>query len=411
MKRITRFDNQGRGIAFDDKKTLFIANALPGEEVEYRIIHENSKISEAISTKIASPNPHRVQPKCPYYNICGGCNIMHMSAELQQEFKKEKVANILKKFADIDWNIRLITSGHQLFYRNKITLKVRNGKWGYFESLSHQFCGISTCLIATNDINNDLKYKEFISLNNGEVVIRSNSNHEVLMSVTTEDDIKIDYNSIPENIIGIVGNSKTLYGKNYFIETIDRYRFKVSYDAFFQVNNYGLKMIFEILANNVRGINLLDLYCGVGVLGISLKDNFQNIVGIEITENAVIDAVENAKMNDVKAKYYAGDTGEILKSLEMNFDTILVDPPRSGLNRLTIDTIINLNPDNIAYVSCDPMTLARDLKILKEYYEPIKIYAIDLFPNTYHVETVVILKRKVDEESTIEYERSFIPKR
>ncbi len=116
-------------------------------------------------------------------------------------------------------------------------------------------------------------------------------------------------------------------------------------------------------------------------------------------------------MNDVKAKYYAGDTGKILKSLEMNFDTILVDPPRSGLNRLTIDTIINLNPDNIAYVSCDPMTLARDLKILKEYYEPIKIYAIDLFPNTYHVETVVILKRKVDEESTIEYERSFIPKR
>ena len=170
-------------------------------------------------------------------------------------------------------------------------------------------------------------------------------------------------------------------------------------------------MIFEILSNNIRGVNLLDLYCGVGVLGISLKDNFQNIVGIEITESAVIDAIENAKMNDVKAKYYAGDTGKILKSLEMNFDTILVDPPRSGLNRLTIDTIINLNPDNIAYVSCDPMTLARDLKILKEYYEPIKIYAIDLFPNTYHVETVVILKRKVDEESTIEYERSFIPKR
>ena len=170
-------------------------------------------------------------------------------------------------------------------------------------------------------------------------------------------------------------------------------------------------MIFEILSNNIRGVNLLDLYCGVGVLGIALKDNFQNIVGIEITENAVIDAIENAKMNDVKAKYYAGDTGKILKSLEMNFDTILVDPPRSGLNRLTIDTIINLNPDNIAYVSCDPMTLARDLKILKDYYEPIKIYAIDLFPNTYHVETVVILKRKVDEESTIEYERSFIPKR
>ena len=186
---------------------------------------------------------------------------------------------------------------------------------------------------------------------------------------------------------------------------------KQSIDIALKYNNYGLKMIFEILSNNVRGINLLDLYCGVGVLGISLKDNFQNIVGIEITENAVIDAIENAKMNDVKAKYYAGDTGEILKSLEMNFDTILVDPPRSGLNRLTIDTIINLNPDNIAYVSCDPMTLARDLKILKEYYEPIKIYAIDLFPNTYHVETVVILKRKIEEESTIEYERSFIPKR
>lgn len=152
--------------------------------------------------------------------------------------------------------------------------------------------------------------------------------------------------------------------------------------------------IFNILRNNLTGKNLLDLYCGVGTLGLSLKNNFETIYGIEKIENAIIDAKENAINNGIEnAKYFAGDTSKILKKINKKFDTVIVDPPRSGLNKETINHIISLRPKTICYVSCDPMTLARDLKILtNNKYKVIKVNALNMFPKTYHVECVCILE-------------------
>ena len=172
-------------------------------------------------------------------------------------------------------------------------------------------------------------------------------------------------------------------------------KFKISYNSFFQINNYIANEIFKLLNGNLNGDKLLDLYCVVGTLGLSLKDNFNKIVGIEKIENAILNAKENAMSNGVSnAEFYAGDTAKILKDLEYDFDTIIVDPPRSGLNKETIDLIININPKIICYVSCDQITLSRDLKILLDNYYVSKINVLDMFPNTYHVETVVILENK-----------------
>ena len=175
---------------------------------------------------------------------------------------------------------------------------------------------------------------------------------------------------------------------------IDDMKFKVSFNSFFQINNYIAGFIFNILRNNLSGKNLLDLYCGVGTLGLSLSNQFKNIYGIEKVDNAIIDAKENAKNNGVNnAHYYAGDTSKLLRKLNMKFDTVIVDPPRSGLNDETRKQVMDIRAKTLCYISCDIMTLARDLNILKEHYNISKIYALDMFPNTYHVECVCILNR------------------
>ena len=217
--------------------------------------------------------------------------------------------------------------------------------------------------------------------------------------IKSEEDIFLSDDLKKYNVVGVILNDKVIYGYSYFYDYIGDFKFKVSYNSFFQVNNYIASNIFMILKSNLKGKNLLDLYCGVGTLGLSLKDNFDSIYGIEKIENAIIDAKENALINDCKnAYFYAGDTYEVLKDIDISFDTIIVDPPRSGLNEETRNLIIKLKPNTLCYVSCDPFTLARDLNYFNTFFEVEKINALDMFPNTYHVESVTVLRRKVIEK-------------
>lgn len=392
--KITKLDNQGRGITHQDGKIIFVENALEDEEVSIIITQDKKKYAHAVPAEIYHENENRVIPKCPYYKKCGGCNLMHINYAYEETYKLNKIKEILKKYANIDFDVRLIKNDRELFYRNKITLKVENNKFGYYNANTHEFVEIDSCLLASSSINKIINDHNFIDIKNGEIVIRSNYRDEILISIKTDDDYNIKDN-IPSNIKGIVINGKSIYKDNYFYDYIGDLKFKVSYNAFFQVNNYMAKQIFDILNNYLSGKNLLDLYCGVGTLGLSLKDKYNNIYGIEKIGNAIKDAKYNAHSNNIKnAHYYTGDTSKILKKLNVKFDTIIVDPPRSGLNRETIDQILDINPKNLAYISCDPMTLARDLKILINSYNIEKINALDMFPNTYHVETVVILSKK-----------------
>ena len=391
---INKVDNKGRGIGYTSGKIVFVKNALPGEVVTLKNIKEHKKYITADIQNIVKKSELRNIPKCPYYDSCGGCNLMHVGIDYQEEYKEEKVKEILKKYANIKENVKFIKNNKELYYRNKITLKVKNGEFGYYNDETHNFINVNNCLLVNNKINEFIK-SNVIKINNGELVIRVNYQDELLISIKSEENISFLNDINKYNVVGVVLNGKIIYGTSFFYDYIGDFKFKVSYNSFFQVNNYIASNIFMILKSNLKGKNLLDLYCGVGTLGLSLKDNFESIYGIEKIENAIIDAKENALINNChNAHFYAGDTYEVLKDINVSFDTIIVDPPRSGLNEETRDLIIKLRPDKLCYVSCDPLTLARDLNILNEFYDVEKINALDMFPNTYHVECVCILERK-----------------
>jgi len=390
---INKLDNKGRGIGYTSGKIVFVKNALLGEVVTLKNIKEHKKYITADIQNIVKKSELRNIPKCPYYDSCGGCNLMHVGIDYQEEYKEEKVKEILKKYANIKENVKFIKNNKELYYRNKVTLKVKNGEFGYYNDETHNFINVNNCLLVNNKINEFIK-SNVIKINNGELVIRVNYQDELLISIKSEENISILNDINKYNVVGVVLNDKIIYGTSFFYDYIGDFKFKVSYNSFFQVNNYMASNIFMILKSNLKGKNLLDLYCGVGTLGLSLKDNFESIYGIEKIENAIIDAKENALINNChNAHFYAGDTYEVLKDINVSFDTIIVDPPRSGLNEETRNLIIKLKPDKLCYVSCDPFTLARDLNILNKFYDVEKINALDMFPNTYHVECVCILER------------------
>ena len=391
---INKLDNKGRGIGYASGKIVFVKNALPGEVVTLKNIKEHKKYITADIQNIVKKSELRNIPKCPYYDSCGGCNLMHVGIDYQEKYKEEKVKEILKKYANIRENVKFIKNNKELYYRNKVTLKVKNGEFGYYNDETHNFINVNNCLLVNNKINEFIK-SNVIKINNGELVIRVNYQDELLISIKSEEDVSILNDINKYNVVGVVLNDKVIYGTSFFYDYIGDFKFKVSYNSFFQVNNYMASNIFMILKSNLKGKNLLDLYCGVGTLGLSLKDNFESIYGIEKIENAIIDAKENALINNChNAHFYAGDTYEVLKDINVLFDTVIVDPPRSGLNEETRNLIIKLKPDKLCYVSCDPFTLARDLNILNEFYDVEKINALDMFPNTYHVECVCVLNIK-----------------
>ncbi len=392
--KIVKLDNQGRGITYQVGKIIFVENALENEEVTINITQDKKNYAFGVAIEIKEENKNRVIPKCPYYQKCGGCNLMHINCAYEEEYKVTKVGEILKKYANIDADIRLIKNDRELFYRNKITLKIENNKFGYYNANTHKFIEVESCLIAASSINKIINNHDFLEIKNGEIVIRSNYQDDILISINTDEEYLLKDN-IPSNIKGIVINDKTIYKNNYFYDYIGELKFKISYNAFFQVNNYMAKQIFDILNNHLSGKNLLDLYCGVGTLGLSLKDKYKNIYGIEKIGNAIKDARYNAHNNAIEnAHYYTGDTSKILKKINTKFDTVIVDPPRSGLNKETIDQLIKIKPQQLAYISCNPLTLARDLKILKEFFSIEKLNALDMFPNTHHVECICILNRR-----------------
>ena len=396
--KIEKLDNQGRGICFIDNKITFVSNTLPNEIVNIKLTKQNKKYNEAIVTKYIKTSNSRVKPICPYYNDCGGCDLMHLSYKDTLTYKKEKLENILKKYSNIETNIEIIPSNNNLNYRNKITLKVINSKYGYYISNTHKLVEIDNCYLAEPAIQNFIKDINKLNVINGEVVIRTNYNSELIIIIKTEDDILPDIEYLKQNhkIVGIVSNDKTLIGENHFIEIINHQLFNVSYDSFFQINRDICSKLFNLINNHIKeNETILDLYCGVGTLGINASSKAKKAYGIEIVKNAVLNAISNSKINKRDNIYYMlGDVGKNLSKINDRIDTIIVDPPRAGLDNVTKKHLINFHPNKIIYVSCDPITLARDIKELSLYYNIIEIKGLDMFPYTHHIETFCVMERK-----------------
>lgn len=395
---IEKLDHYGRGITRIDDIPVFIEDSLPNEKVKIEITKEKKKFNEAKTVEIIEKSESRVQPLCSYYDKCGGCNIMHMSYPQQLKFKFNKVKEVLNKFTGFDI-IRPIIGTEDIYYRNKITLKVKE-KIGYYKKKSYDIVPIEKCLIADKKINDIISKLNEIELKNiSEIVIRV-SNNENMVVFYGGNDISVDVIklNIVDNIVYITDKTEVKKGKGYIEEYINGIKFIISPTSFFQVNTNGMINLYnKVLAYaDLKGNeNLLDLYCGTGTIGIYLAKYCNKVFGIEINKEAIKDALENKKINKLdNIDFESGDVKDVLRHNNFIPDIIVVDPPRAGLDKKVIDEIISLNPKKLIYVSCDVVTLARDLNLLKEKFDIVECTPVDMFPNTYHVENVVLLKSK-----------------
>ncbi len=395
--KIEKLDNLGRGICYVDNKITFVFNALPKEVVRIRLIKETKKYNEAKVIEYIEKDSKRLENICPYFNICGGCHLLHMDYQYTIIYKKNKLQEILFKYANLEENIEVLESPKILSYRNKVTLKVVNGEYGYYETATHKLIKIENCLLAELPIQRFLKDIKYLNIVNGEVVLRSNYNGELLIWIKSCKTVKPNISYLKKNhkIVGIILNDETLIGDNYFVEMINNKFYKVSYDSFFQINRDICEILFNLVEDlTKKSKNILDLYCGVGTLGINTSLNGQRVYGIEIVKNALLNAITNAKINKRNISYLLGDVSKNISKINDEIDTIIVDPPRAGLDKVTKENIIKMSSKTLIYISCNPMSLARDIKDLNCVYDVVSIKGLDMFPFTYHVECVCVLNRR-----------------
>lgn len=386
---IKDIDHLGNGIAKEDKIT-FIPKSVIGDILDISIVKEHKKFNEGRVDKVITPSQKRIKALCPYYDICGGCNISNLSYNNQLEYKKKKVINIFKRYLNIDINPEIIPSIEEYKYRNKITYH-NNKKLGLV-SIDNDVVEIDNCLLVSDKINN--LYKEILKEDTSlldKLTIRECNNGLVL-------DIKgkLNIEQLKDYCISIYQNDKKVYEKESPYIKINDLKFLVSPKSFFQINTNNISNLYNLIlekGNLTKNDKVIDLYCGVGSITLYIANYVKEILGIEIIKDAIIDAKENAKLNNINnAEFKCGDVSSLIND-NLDGDIIIVDPPRTGLDKHTKEVLNNSNKEKIIYVSCEPMTLVRDLKELYNYnLESITL--VDMFPQTHHVECVIKLHRK-----------------
>jgi 23S rRNA (uracil1939-C5)-methyltransferase len=397
--KIEKLDHYGKGIGYSNDKIVFVNNALPEEIVDIKIVKDKKSYSEAIVLEYIKTSDKRVKPKCQYYQVCGGCDIMHMDYDEQHAFKLNKVKEIINKYTKVDSSlIKEIIYDKQYNYRNKIVLRV-NGKVGYYKKGSNEIVNIDNCLIADPSINEViLKLNEIDLFDINEITIRKLD--KIMILVDLSQDRKLDsfielFNKA--NIVKKVNNEYSLvHGNNYISTKINDIEFRVSIESFFQVNNEVTNLLYSKIIDYAKeSKNVLDLFCGTGTIGMVISKDVDEVTGIEINSQAISDALVNKEINYIKnVNFINGDVYNHLDDLK-DIDLVIVDPPRSGLADKTIKQIMEMNPKKIIYVSCDPITLARDMNKLDKYLVK-EVTLFDMFPNTHHVESLVVLENEVN---------------
>ncbi len=387
---IQKMDNQARGITYYNDKIVFVNNALPNEDVDINIIIDKKRYSVANVAKYNKIDKNRIKTKCKYYGICGGCQLEHINYQDELEYKKNYLNDIFKV---LGIKIDKIISSNDYGYRNKISLKVDNNKIGYNKLNSNEIISIDKCLIADNLINEKIKYLEYIDKNKvNEIIIKSFDNKVMLV---LDGENNIDISKLINHFDTIYINDKLVCGDK-IITTINSIKYYIAPNSFFQVNSNIAEKMFNYIKDICKKNNasrVIDLYCGCGSISLIIADIVDYVYGVELNKQSIIDANENKLLNNISNVEFKCDTTDNIEDIN-DFDNMIVDPPRNGLSKKVINKILSSNIKNIIYVSCDPITLRRDLLLLKDKYNIDNITTFDMFPNTYHVENVCTLSIK-----------------
>ncbi len=432
--RVSGYSAEGHGVARIDGQVVFVKGALDGETCDIFIEHVGHSAAWARIERLLDPSPHRQAPDCPYYTQCGGCQTRHMDYEAELAFKAAKVRDALARIGGADPGELVIhASARSERCRNKVQFPAAPGpKLGYYQTRTHAVTDVSDCLLAPAVCapiqqavkgwmteNNVPAYDE--RAHKGLVrhlYVRTNAAGEALVcllangrSLPNESGLVDALRAAAPGLTGVIlgvntrksnvilgEHYRTLWGRDFLMDSLCGLQFKLSIPSFFQVNRpqaevlYGLAGEYAALTGTET---VLDLYCGTGTIGLTLADKAREVIGVEVVAPAVEDARENAARNGVaNARYLCADAGEAAAQLAregVRPDVVIVDPPRKGLSPEVVEVLRTMAPGRIVYVSCDPATLARDIKALRPDYRLEKAEAVDMFPRTVHVETVALL--------------------
>ena len=387
---ITDIDHMGNGIGKIDNKVVFVPKSIPGDICDIDIYKSYKKYDKGKIKEILTNGDDRVDSLCPYYNLCGGCNISNLDYSNQLEFKVNKVKNIFKKYLNMDINPNVVGSTNEYKYRNKITYHVGNdiGLISEFDGLVK----IDNCLLVSDKINKLYQEIKQEDLTKVKLITIKECDNGLILIITGN----MDITNLKDRCISIYMNNKCVYHKEDGYINIDNIKYKISYDSFFQINTSNISNLYDEIVrygNFTKDDKVIDLYSGVGSISLYIAKYAKEVLGIEIVENAVKDARENAKINNIdNVKFISGDVSKLIDD-NIDGDILILDPPRIGLDKHTIDVINETKIKKIIYVSCNPMTLVRDLNLFNNY-DITNISVIDMFPQTHHVESIVLLEIK-----------------
>ena len=437
---------EGEGIAKIDGFPIFIEGAILGEKVRVLIVKVKKSYAYGKVLEIIEASKDRVEPKCKIYKRCGGCSIQHMNYRKQLDYKFERVKDCITKIGGLSSEIVKYPLGMEIpeRYRNKVQLPVGvvNGELniGFYAQRSHNIIDLETCLIQDEVADKVARLtKEWMKEYNispasidgifnksgliRHIMIRRGftTNEVMVVLVSTKENVPyIDefINKIRENIDGIrsiilnINKEETnvilgqkcitLWGEDTITDYIDKFKFNISPLSFFQVNPTQTEVLYSKALEYAKLTGeetVFDAYCGTGTITLFLSQKAKKVYGVEIIEPAIINANENARINNIKnAEFFVGKSEEVIPSLiekGIKPEVIVVDPPRKGCDIKLLESIAKVKPDRVVYVSCDPSTLARDLKILDEKgYKTEVVQPVDMFPMTSHIENVASLIRK-----------------
>lgn len=457
---ITDIGVSGEGIGHVDGYTLFIKDAVIGDVVEAKVMKAKKNYGYARLMKVITPSEYRVEPKCAFARRCGGCQIQEMSYDRQLVFKDQKIRGNLERIGgftkdQIDTVMQLVVGmEHPFGYRNKAqfpfgTDKEGNPITGFYAGRTHDIIANTDCALGVEQnkeileiilqymrenkiksydektgkglirhalIRYGFKTKEIMVclVVNGKKLPKAERLIEKLIQIEGMTSITISPNTRRDNVI--MGDSyEILWGQGYITDYIGNVKYQISPLSFYQVNPvqteklYGLALEYADLKGDET---VWDLYCGIGTISLFLAQKAKQVYGVEIVPQAIDDAKENAKINAIdNAEFFVGKAEEVLPEYYAEYerehngetahaDVIVVDPPRKGCDETLLETIVKMQPEKVVYVSCDSATLARDLKYLcANGYEIKMCRGVDQFPQSVHVETVVLLSRKTPDDT------------
>ncbi len=431
--RIEKMSYGGQGIGYIEGKVCFVDATIPGETVDVRIIEEKRDYTVGKIVAIIEPSPYRITPRCGIYGLCGGCHFQHIDLHHQITLKKLIFVETCRRLGGFEPKVTDFTPSSFWFYRNKAQLPVQDDqslKMGYYERRSHKVVGHELCFINNEAINRSLPlirnrikaasvtiYNERIKAGNlRHVVIKSSmaTKNIHITFVTNERNIQKElYAGLDKELDGLVGicqnlnpaktnrilgeENQVLWGKPYYEERIKDKNFRIGISSFFQTNSLITEAIGQRIIDilDLRGDeNIVDLYAGIGTFGILLAEKTAKCVALEENPEAIRWGIENLQLNHIKnMEFIQGRVEENLSKI-IQADCVIMDPPRTGVMHQVIDGLDKLRVQRIIYLSCNPATLARDIKRLAQIgFSLRKTVLFDMFPQTFHIEALVYLEK------------------